>query len=71
MNTISLSHFGKQKAMSEAKMKVKGKAPSTHDCYIIIGLSCILFGTNSRDNVGTNSDIILCRYSGSKYGPNL
>jgi hypothetical protein len=44
MSIITIPHIGTPKGISKAKTKLKGKTSSNHDCYIILGLSCILLG---------------------------
>ncbi|MDQ5869370.1 MAG: hypothetical protein M3530_06535 [Thermoproteota archaeon] len=44
MSTISIPHIGTLKGITSAKTKVKEKTSSNRDYYIIMGLSCILFG---------------------------
>ena len=44
MSTISIPHIGKLKGINKAKSEAKEKTYSNQDCYIILGLSCILLG---------------------------
>ena len=42
MSTISILHIGKLKGINKSKSEAKEKTYSNQDCYIILGLSCIL-----------------------------
>lgn len=44
MNTISVPYIGKLKGINKSKSEAKEKTYSNQDCYIILGLSCILLG---------------------------
>lgn len=44
MSTISIPHIGTVKEITKVRTKVKEKTSSNRDYYIIIGLSCVLFG---------------------------
>ncbi|MGI8832877.1 MAG: hypothetical protein ACR2IS_09610 [Nitrososphaeraceae archaeon] len=42
MSTISIPYIGTLKGIDKAKTEIKEKKSSKHDCYVILGLSCIL-----------------------------
>ncbi len=44
MSTISIPYIGTLKGINKAKTKIKRKTSSNRDCYVILGLSCILLG---------------------------
>ncbi len=44
MSTISIPFIGTLKGITKAKTEISEKTSSNHDCYIILGLSCILLG---------------------------
>jgi hypothetical protein len=44
MSTISIPYIGKLKGINKSKSEAKEKTYSNQDCYIILGLSCILLG---------------------------
>jgi hypothetical protein len=42
MSTISIPYIGTLKGINKAKTEIKEKTSSNHDCYVILGLSCIV-----------------------------
>ena len=42
MSIISIPHIGKLKRINKSKSEVKEKTYTNQDCYVILGLSCIL-----------------------------
>jgi hypothetical protein len=44
MSIISIPYFGTPKGITKAKTEISEKRSSNHDCYIIMGLGCILLG---------------------------
>ena len=44
MSTISIPYIGKLKVINKSKSEVKEKTYTKQDCYVILGLSCILLG---------------------------
>lgn len=44
MSTISIPYISTLKGINKAKTEIKEKTSSNHDCYVILGLGCILLG---------------------------
>lgn len=44
MSTISIPYIGTLKGINKSKTEITEKTSSNHDCYVILGLSCMLLG---------------------------